>query len=90
MWTLAPHNILAQLVLNGILVAVTGETADVRACVSNLRAAYAEEFSMLMYVCTTCPNRHHCTTWDRMLLHCVVCTSFQHAYLDIFLISRAP
>ena len=27
MWTLALHNIVAQFVLNGILVAVTGETA---------------------------------------------------------------
>ena len=44
MWTLALHNIVAQFVLNGILVAVTGETADVRACVSNLKAACAEEF----------------------------------------------
>ena len=45
MWTLALHNIVAQFVLNGILVAATGETADVRACVSNLKAACAEEFS---------------------------------------------
>ena len=44
MWTLALHNIVAQFVLNGILVAVTGETADVGACVSNLKAACAEEF----------------------------------------------
>ena len=44
MWTLALHNIVAQFVLNGILVAVTGETADVRARVSNLKAACAEEF----------------------------------------------
>ena len=44
MWTMALHNIVAQFVLNGILVAVTGETADVRACVSNLKAACAEEF----------------------------------------------
>ena len=44
MWTLALHNILAQFVLNGILVAVTGETADVGACVSNPKAACAEEF----------------------------------------------
>ena len=44
MWTLALHNIVAQFVLNGILVAVTGDTADVRAFVSNLKAAYAEEF----------------------------------------------
>ena len=44
MWTLALHNIVAQLVLNGILVAVTGEIADVAACVSNLKAACAEEF----------------------------------------------
>ena len=44
MWTLALHNVVAQFVLNGILVAVTGETADVRACVSNLKAACAEEF----------------------------------------------
>ena len=44
MWTLALHNIVAQFVLNGILVAVTGEIADVRACVSNLKAACAEEF----------------------------------------------
>ena len=44
MWTLALHNIVAQFVLNGILVAVTGETADVRACVSNLKAACVEEF----------------------------------------------
>ena len=44
MWTLALHNIVAQFVLNGILVLVTDETADVRACVSNLKAACAEEF----------------------------------------------
>ena len=44
MWTLARHNIVAQFVLNGILVAITGETADVRACVGNLKAACAEEF----------------------------------------------
>ena len=44
MWTLALHNIVAQFVLNGFLVAVTGETADVRACVSNLKTAYAEEY----------------------------------------------
>ena len=44
LWTLALHNIVAQFVLNGILVAVTGETAHVRACVSNLKAACAEEF----------------------------------------------
>ena len=44
MWTLAVHNIVAQFVLNGILVAVTGETAAVGACVSNLKAACAEEF----------------------------------------------
>ena len=44
MWTLVVHNIVAQFVLNGILVAVTGETADVRACVSNLKATCAEEF----------------------------------------------
>ena len=43
MWTLALHNIVAQFVLV-LLVAVTGETADVRACVSNLKAACAEEF----------------------------------------------
>ena len=44
MWTLAVHNIVAQFVLNGILVAVTGETADVRAYVSNLKAPCVEEF----------------------------------------------
>ena len=44
MWTLAIHNIVAQFVLNGILVAVTSEIANVRACVSNLKAACAEEF----------------------------------------------
>ena len=43
-WTLALHNFVAQFVLNGILVAVTGETDDVRACVGNLKAACAEEF----------------------------------------------
>ena len=43
MWTLALRNIVAQFVLNGILVAVTGENADVRAYVSNLTAACAEE-----------------------------------------------
>ena len=45
MWTLALHNIVAQFILNAILVAVTGETPDVGACVSNLMAACAEEFS---------------------------------------------
>ena len=44
MWTLFLHNIVAQFLLNGILVAVTGETADVRACVSNLKAACGEDF----------------------------------------------
>ena len=44
MWMLAVHNIVAQFVLNGILVATTGETADVQACVSSLKAASAEEF----------------------------------------------
>ena len=44
MWTLALHNIVAQFVLNGILMAVTGETADVQARVRNLKAACAEEF----------------------------------------------
>ena len=43
-WTLALQNIVAQFVLNGILVAVTGETADVRAFVSNLKAACVDEF----------------------------------------------
>ena len=41
MWTLALHNIVAQFVLNGIFVAVTGETADVWTCVSNLKSASA-------------------------------------------------
>ena len=44
MWTLALHNIVAQFMLNGILVAVIGESAHVRAHVSNLKAACAEEF----------------------------------------------
>ena len=44
MWRLALHNIVAQFVLNGILVAVSVETANVRACVSNLKAPCAEEF----------------------------------------------
>ena len=45
MWTLALwYNIVAQFVLNGISVAVTGETADVRARVRNLKAACAEVF----------------------------------------------
>ena len=44
MWLLGLHNIVAPFVLNGILVAVTSETADVRACVSTLKAARAEEF----------------------------------------------
>ena len=43
MLTLALHNIVAQFLLIGILVAVTGGTADVRACVSNLKAAFVEE-----------------------------------------------
>ena len=76
MWTLALHNIVAQFVLNGILVAVIGETADVRACVSNLKATCAEEFSMPMYVCTTCPSHHHCTAWDILLLH-LLCSLHQ-------------
>ena len=41
--TLALHNIVAQFVLNGILVAVTSETTHVRACVSNLKATCAQE-----------------------------------------------
>ena len=45
---------------------------------------------MPMYVCTTCPSHQHCTTWDILLLHCVVCTNFLHAYPDIFLIFRTP
>ena len=44
MLTLALHSIVPQFVLNGILVAVTGETVDVQACVRNLKAACAEEF----------------------------------------------
>ena len=44
MWMFALHNIVAQFVLNGILVAVTRETADVRACVSNVKPACDEEF----------------------------------------------
>ena len=44
MWTSALHKNVAQFVLNGILVAVPGETADVRVCVSNPKAACAEEF----------------------------------------------
>ena len=44
MWTLALHNILAQFVLNGMFVAVTCETADVPACVSNPKATCAKEF----------------------------------------------
>ena len=38
-WTLAIHNIVAQFLLNGVLIAVTGETANVRACVTNLKVA---------------------------------------------------
>ena len=45
---------------------------------------------MLMYVCTTCPSHQHCTAWDRLLLYCVLCTNFLHAYPDIFLIFGAP
>ena len=39
MWTLAVHNIVAQFLLNGVLIAVTGETVDVRACATNLKVA---------------------------------------------------
>ena len=42
--TLALHNVVAQFVLNGILVAVTCETANIRARVSNVKAACSEEF----------------------------------------------
>ena len=44
MCTPAVHNIVGQFVLNGISVVVIGETADVRACVSNLKLACTEEF----------------------------------------------
>ena len=44
MWTLALHNVVAQFVLNGVLVAVTGETAHVPSFVSNVKAACGEEF----------------------------------------------
>ena len=56
MWTLAVHNIVAQFVLNGILMAVTGQTADVRACVGNLKAACAEE-SFHAEVCVYNPSK---------------------------------
>ena len=32
----------------------------------------------------------HCNAWDRLLLHCVVCTIFLQAYPNIFLTFRAP
>ena len=42
MWTLAVHNIVAQFLLNGVLIA--GETVDVRACIGNVKVARSEEF----------------------------------------------
>ena len=44
MWTLAVHNIVPQFLLNGVLIAVTGETAHVPASVGNLKVAWSEEF----------------------------------------------
>ena len=44
MWTLAVHNIVAQFLVNGVQIAVTRETADVRACIGNLKVACSEAF----------------------------------------------
>ena len=38
MWTLAVHNVVAQFLQNSVPIAVSGEAADVRACVGNLKA----------------------------------------------------
>ena len=43
MWTLPLHNMVAQLLLNGVLFAVIGEAVDVRACIGNLKVACSEE-----------------------------------------------
>ena len=44
MWTLAVHNIVGQFLPNGAMIAVAGETTDVRACIGNLNVAYSAEF----------------------------------------------
>ena len=44
MWTLAVHNIVANFSLTGDMSALTGETADVRACIGNLKGVCCEEF----------------------------------------------
>ena len=43
MWTLAVHNIVARELLNGVPIAINGESADVRACIGNLKVACSEE-----------------------------------------------
>ena len=86
MWTLALHNIVAQFVLNGILVAVSGETADVRACVSKLKVASAEEF-LHADVCVY--NMSKPSALYSMGSTALTLCSL-HAYLDIFLIFRPP
>ena len=44
MWALAVHNMVAHFLLNGVLIAVLGKTANVRACIGNLKVACSEEF----------------------------------------------
>ena len=90
MWKLALHNIVAKFVLNGILVAVNRETAGVRACVSNFKAACAEEFFHADSCVYNLSKPSALFAWDILLLHRVVCISFRHAYLDTFLISKSP
>ena len=90
MWTLALHNIVAQFVLNGILVAVTGETADARACVSNLKAACAEEFLHADVCVYNLSKPSALYSMGQTALALCSLSSFLHAYPDIFLISGAP
>ena len=44
MWTLAVHIIVARFLQIGVLIALIGEAANVRACVGNLKVACSEEF----------------------------------------------
>ena len=43
-WLFAVRNIVSQFLLHGVRVAVTGETAPVRACIGNLKVTCFEEF----------------------------------------------
>ena len=76
MWTLAVHNNVAQFLLNGVLIAATSETADLCACVGNLKLACSEEFFHVNFCIYNLSNRPlHGTTWDNLQWPFAVCTS---------------